>query len=275
MLFGFGAVWAYQFRSSDLERWLRPQANRAEEPRDSLASPVDGVLGPELDLGWMRLEGPPPPPPPPPEEVVDLEAPSSDEPAVLPEAEEIVAGDLPLEGEIAEWQDEREAGGAPDAGVGGEGAGDEAGAVVQTDGGGDLGMRPDEALRGGSQVRAEDSAARDRESPPLAYEEVAHKFEAGDSLWKIAEKYLGSGKKVPEILELNRGVLDPSRLDKIPVGTEIRIRRPVRADALKISPAQTDTSVAPRSARSGVAPGRASTQRKIQQSEGPRKIARR
>jgi LysM repeat protein len=52
-------------------------------------------------------------------------------------------------------------------------------------------------------------------------EETYYVIEKGDSLWKIAAKFLGSGNRYPEIFEANREViLDP---DKIFPGQKIRI----------------------------------------------------
>jgi LysM repeat protein len=52
-------------------------------------------------------------------------------------------------------------------------------------------------------------------------EETYYVIEKGDSLWKIAAKFLGSGNRSPEIFEANREViLDP---DKIFPGQKIRI----------------------------------------------------
>jgi LysM repeat protein len=52
-------------------------------------------------------------------------------------------------------------------------------------------------------------------------EETYYVIEKGDTLWKIAAKFLGSGNRYPEIFEANREViLDP---DKIFPGQKIRI----------------------------------------------------
>jgi LysM repeat protein len=52
-------------------------------------------------------------------------------------------------------------------------------------------------------------------------EETYYVIEKGDSLWKIAAKFLGNGNRYPEIFEANREViLDP---DKIFPGQKIRI----------------------------------------------------
>ena len=66
----------------------------------------------------------------------------------------------------------------------------------------------------------------DPTAPPKAAaaaepEETYYVIEKGDTLWKIAAKFLGSGNRYPEILEANREViLDP---DKIFPGQKIRI----------------------------------------------------
>ena len=59
------------------------------------------------------------------------------------------------------------------------------------------------------------------ETPDTAEEPVFHTVEKGESLWKIAEKYLGKGARYPEIFEANRPMLqDP---DKIYPGQMLRI----------------------------------------------------
>jgi nucleoid-associated protein YgaU len=56
---------------------------------------------------------------------------------------------------------------------------------------------------------------------PDAKEPVFHTVAKGDNLWKIAEKYLGSGARNKEIFEANRPMLsDP---DKIYPGQVLRI----------------------------------------------------
>ena len=56
---------------------------------------------------------------------------------------------------------------------------------------------------------------------PDASEAVFHTVVKGDNLWKIAEKYLGSGARNKEIFEANRPMLsDP---DKIYPGQVLRI----------------------------------------------------
>lgn len=59
------------------------------------------------------------------------------------------------------------------------------------------------------------------ETPEPPKEPVFHTVEKGDNLWKIAEKYLGSGSRYPEIVEANKPMLsDP---DKIYPGQMLRI----------------------------------------------------
>jgi hypothetical protein len=66
-----------------------------------------------------------------------------------------------------------------------------------------------------------DPAAPPRAAEAAEPEEIYYLIEKGDTLWKIAAKFLGSGNRYPEIFEANREViLDP---DKIFPGQKIRI----------------------------------------------------
>jgi LysM repeat protein len=66
-----------------------------------------------------------------------------------------------------------------------------------------------------------DPAAPPRAAEAVEPEEIYYVIEKGDSLWKIAAKFLGNGNRYPEIFEANREViLDP---DKIFPGQKIRI----------------------------------------------------
>ena len=66
-----------------------------------------------------------------------------------------------------------------------------------------------------------DPAAPPRSAAAAVPEEIYYVIEKGDTLWKIAAHFLGSGNRYPEIFEANREViLDP---DKIFPGQKIRI----------------------------------------------------
>jgi LysM repeat protein len=66
-----------------------------------------------------------------------------------------------------------------------------------------------------------DPAAPPQAAAEAEPEEIYYVIEKGDTLWKIASKFLGSGNRYPEIFEANREViLDP---DKIFPGQKIRI----------------------------------------------------
>jgi hypothetical protein len=66
-----------------------------------------------------------------------------------------------------------------------------------------------------------DPAAPPKTAAAAEPEEIYYVIEKGDTLWKIAAKFLGSGNRYPEIFEANREViLDP---DKIFPGQKIRI----------------------------------------------------
>lgn len=65
------------------------------------------------------------------------------------------------------------------------------------------------------------SKVEDAVTAPDSREPVFHTVVKGDNLWKIAEKYLGSGARNKEIFEANRPMLsDP---DKIYPGQVLRI----------------------------------------------------
>ena len=55
--------------------------------------------------------------------------------------------------------------------------------------------------------------------PPPVISSRTYTFKAGDSLWGIAQKELGAGKRYTEIAQLN-GIRDPNR---VPVGTVLRL----------------------------------------------------
>lgn len=66
-----------------------------------------------------------------------------------------------------------------------------------------------------------DPAAPPKVAEIVEPEELYYVIEKGDTLWKIAARFLGSGNRYPEIFEANREViLDP---DKIFPGQKIRI----------------------------------------------------
>jgi len=69
----------------------------------------------------------------------------------------------------------------------------------------------------GEGLLAPEPAAAEVEVEPTEY----YVIESGDTLWKIAAKFLGDGSKYPEIFEANREVIEDP--DKIFVGQKIRI----------------------------------------------------
>ena len=74
-------------------------------------------------------------------------------------------------------------------------------------------------MLGISQVNAEELTAP--EPTPEEVEIQYYIIEKGDTLWAIAEKFLGKGSRYPEIFEANKEVIqDP---DLIFVGQQIRI----------------------------------------------------
>lgn len=73
-------------------------------------------------------------------------------------------------------------------------------------------------MKGVSSVNADALNAPEPEAEAEYYV-----IESGDTLWAIADKFLGSGAKYPEIFEANREVIEDP--DKIFVGQKIRIPR--------------------------------------------------
>jgi len=66
-----------------------------------------------------------------------------------------------------------------------------------------------------------DPAAPAKAAAAAEPEETYYVIEKGDTLWAIANKFLGNGNRHPEIFEANREVIiDP---DKIFPGQKIRI----------------------------------------------------
>lgn len=63
-----------------------------------------------------------------------------------------------------------------------------------------------------------------KESPPRQNAKTAQQTYSlikGDSLWKVAQKFLGSGSRYPEIQKLN-GIKD-SQLRKLPIGLKVKL----------------------------------------------------
>lgn len=295
IVFGFGAIWVYRFRSQDVSEWLRPLPPLAgqNDLRDPLTSPVDELVGPELELARVRIAGRPAareagvaPDGVFPEGGFQTEG--GERGALMSAEEESHVADLPLE---------------EDGDHGADGADLVALDELDPSGAAPADVPPGRSPRpgeGGSPVPAPVVPPRG----PIAYEEFVHEVKEGESLWKISEALLGSGLRHGEIGELNKDLLagrDPAR---IPVGTKLRIRRPLRQDpvragsplqeildrgatggtgqprdrgqeGLKKPPAQTDTSVEGTSAPVATRSTAGWTPHTVQRNENLQKIARR
>jgi len=276
MLFAFGAIWVYHFRSSEMYQWLWPRPYTAGETQNaSLVSPVDAVLSADLDLALLRLEGPPP-------RIPEREPaePESQGAGALSVEQELATADLPLEeGASADGGD---GAGGRDAGPSGEETLKLQDPPSLTDAENSheaVGGEGGEAGEAGSgeQGTAEEQGGGQPGGPDvLAYEEFTYKVEKGESLWRIAEKFLGSGSRYRELLELNQEAFRGKNTDRIPEGAEIRIRRPVQKEPLKISAVEADTSVEENSARgTPVRGGRKVTLHTVKRNENLKKIAER
>ncbi|MBI4604437.1 MAG: LysM peptidoglycan-binding domain-containing protein [Planctomycetes bacterium] len=220
ILFAFGAVYAYRFRSREIHHWLRaePDPDRRTRPRDPVVSPVDRV--PDRDLTLATLTGQRPPPVrPAPEGQEPLEALWGAGPEEgSGEGLALDAADLPI---VAEDR-------STEAGEALEG-GDPAGLAEPGEPGG--------AAPGPGEVQGADPAAI------RAFHEIEHRVGEGESLWKISEALLGSGARYHEILEQNPEVFRTVDPDRLPVGTVLKIRVPVRQESLKPPAPRADTSV--------------------------------
>jgi nucleoid-associated protein YgaU len=271
ILFGFGAIWVYRFRSTDLAEWLRPLPPLVghEGPRDPLTSPVDEVIGPELELARVRLEGPVAfPAGDVARERGSEDSPEEPSPRLSPE-EESLAADLPLDEDLGEGD------GAPDGAPTEGGGGSEA-----------VGLDPGADRLMGDSREPLDPPARPEGSgaSPVAYEEFFHEVREGESLWKISEALLGSGLRYREIAELNEKLMSGVDPAQIPVGTKLRIRRSVegtagrgepRQEGLKKPPSRTDTSVERNSVPDATRSEAGFSLHTVQRNENLKKIARR
>lgn len=97
-------------------------------------------------------------------------------------------------------------------------------------------------------------------APRPAADEVVHVFGPQDTLWKLSERYLGSGTRWQEIHEANRDRIP--RPDRIPNGTRLRIpgaRSQGGAAANPPVPAPAPTPVAARPAAPTTTPPAART----------------
>lgn len=191
MLAAFAAVWAHRVRSEDLARWLSPRTPSEPEAgaTDPLASPLSGVPRADTDLAWLRLAAWPRPPAAPPEEAEPDAGGGGLEPAA---GEDPEAADVVLESEIPAAEE--------------------------------IPVREEVPL--GDAVAEEAPEAPPETPEPPAFEEFVYELRPGESLWKLAERFLGSGSRFREISDLNPDVLAGRDPGAIPAGTKLRIRRP-------------------------------------------------
>jgi hypothetical protein len=228
ILVSFGAIYAYRFRSREIDHWLRGQSPDARGPEadDGLVSPVERVLEPDVSLA--RLVGSPlfraarPLKPDGPQRRLsrDLDSFAAD----LPEESRSEAADLAAFGE------------APEPAAGEE-------------------SLADPAVPPPAPAPAPDAAETTR--PPLeSYTEITYKVEAGDNLWRIAAKYLGSGSRFGEIREMNPDVFRGKSTGALAAGTILKIRIPRREESFKVSEPDADTTVEEKSAPASEEPRR-------------------
>jgi nucleoid-associated protein YgaU len=226
-----GALWAYRSRSTDIRHWLRtaPPGVPARGSAGDLMSPVNRVLDPDATQAWVWFHGKDRAPPP----RVPEQSPELTDPAYEPSLEdELLAADMPAVDGFASGGAEED----PDL----EGAAPSA----PSDQGG-----PGAPPEGPSDGRENELGGGPEPSPPPAppglesYEEVTHVLQAGESLWSVAARFLGSGARYKEIRELNRDVIPDGAGDVVPAGTPLKIRLSSREKGLKPADPPNDTSV--------------------------------
>jgi nucleoid-associated protein YgaU len=175
----------------------------------ALVSPVDRILDPDFPFATLELRGQEPPGAP------AVEIPEM-EPAGTPLPEEDLesVADLPV---VEEDPALPEGPAAPeDPGVAG----------------------------GGPEPPPPGPEPSEPRAPEIvAFHEISYEVKQGDSLWRIAARFLGSGSRFPEIRDLNREVLQDRGSDSVPAGTVLRIRVPGSPEGLKVPGPGVDTSV--------------------------------
>ncbi len=222
ILVSFGAIYAYRFRSREIDHWLRGQSPDARGPEadDGLVSPVERVLEPDVSLA--RLVGSP--------------LFRTARPAKLDEPQRRLSRDL--DSFAADLSEESRSEAADLAAFGEEsepGAGEESLA--------------DPAVPPPAPPPAPTPDAAETTLPPIdSYTEITYKVEAGDNLWRIAAKYLGSGSRFGEIREMNPDVFRGKSTGALAEGTILKIRIPRREESLKVSETDADTTVEEKSA---------------------------
>jgi len=281
MVFGFGAVWVYHVRSDEIRRWLRPGLPPSPPAKaEPFISGVNEILEPEIDLGWLLYKSGEPARPVPALLEGDGDGPDqgAETSSVLTAEEELTTADLPMvEGDGAEEGAALQ--GAEESASGTSLAGEEeAPETVPFAGSGESAEADSEAAPVAGDG-AETQVARTLEgadpSAIVAYEEISYKVESGESLWRIAAKVLGSGIRYREIYELNKGVLKGKTLDSVPAGTQLKIRRVVQKEALKVPATDADTSVERGSARGSSQAARKAVLHTVQRNENLKRIAKR
>jgi nucleoid-associated protein YgaU len=292
IILGFGAVWMYEFRRNDLDALLGrapralslaprgpsgPQRPRSPVSPLSYESLVDRVIDPDESVTlWLRERSP-----------LRLRGEGRHlrggggleegfEPSVVhadpgPSWDGRTDGFGGLEQEVGEWGGP-DGPGVPDVpGVPG-GPGGPGGVAPPAEGAEEL--PPPPAPEGGDGADGPGVPSGQGGEPATLAEEVLHDVGSGESLWSLAERYLGSGVRYPEIRDRNRDLLKGGEL--IREGMRLRIPvppagRPGAPDSppdpglsqdagpskkLKPPPGPVDRDVAPHSQEDGSETGR-------------------
>jgi hypothetical protein len=251
ILFGFGAIWLYRFRAPEIQDWLRPgraprdlAAAGSARPRagEALISPVDGVLAADGRLR-LRILGKEPAP----RGERGSAAASEAGALALSEEEMALAADLPLLDGVPDVE-------SPDAGLQPHPDSEPPAASRQPPVAPSVPQPPDDGTDGDSLTAGESPAPSPQ--PPaepapdprsiIAFDEIAYRVEAGDNLWRIAERFLGSGKRFAEIRDWNRDLFRRVNPEAVPVGAILKVRVPAGSGAgteLKPGPAPVDKPV--------------------------------
>lgn len=245
ILFGFGTVYAYRFRATDLNKWLSEphRLTAPETPPQNPASPVNVIPAADVALIWLK-------------EPVRLRSPSI--PQETDRWDEARDGDYYLPSEEV---------GAEDLAL--------MDPPLAADGDSPLPLAEENEL-----LVATGDVSESGESPraaSVASEEILYTVKAGDNLWKIAEQHLGAGFRHREIFQLNRGLFQEGRSDAVTPGMQLRIRVSARetvlGESLKIPGGPADSSVEKSSPSGSRGPQGESTYHTVRRDENLRKIA--
>jgi len=224
ILFGFGTVYAYRFRATDLDKWLsEPRRSTAlEAAPEGLASPVNGILPPDVVLAF--LQGP----------VRGL-------PLSVPQVTD------PWDEAIEDYLPPGEVGAEDLALMDPELSADGTFPPPLTDEYEPLTTSGDSPATGEPPEDVPLSVSPGDSPAIVATEELTYTVKDGDNLWKIAEQQLGAGARYREIRQLNRDLFANRSSNTVAPGMLLRIgvsaQKTVLEESLKVPDGPVDSSV--------------------------------